>query len=48
MLYLTRSGSYRAEQIIFAFVLAGLGLVKGIRLTMDAIDDALTLPRTTQ
>ena len=38
---------YRAEQFVFAFVLAGLGLIKGARILIDALDDALTLPRST-
>lgn len=33
---------YAASQIALAFILAGLGFVKGYRLAWDQIDDALS------
>ena len=39
--------SYRIEQTLLAILFAGLGLLKAYRLTVDAIDYALTLPRST-
>lgn len=44
----TASRRERTEQIIFAVVLTGLGLLRGIRLVVDSLDDALTLPRSIQ
>lgn len=39
---------YRVEQFIFAFVLAGLGAIKGVRILIDSLDDAVTLPGSIQ